>query len=340
MPMSVLSSRMASIAASAVCAAPTFKKRRHARVGLPHDGEVELHDGRQKDAVRRAVVKPVVGAQRMCERVHDAESRVGERASREHGRQGDGVGGFRVRGVVHVGSRVLADIGDRLKRQGFRPGIGAGRADRFDGVGQGVHHRARRDVGGKFGQKRRIDDGESREQRVVGQYRFDHQLLVRDDGTHGDLAARACRSGNGDERRAGFRGLSASVIVARHASVRDDGEGRLGGVHRAAAARGDEAVAPVLVEEIAGRDDAGVRGVRLGLIVELIVERPIFESLDDRVERPARCESRIGDEHRFRHPQALCFFSDVGDLSATEANAGAGCDFKRFHHEYTPSLLV
>ena len=55
---------------------------------------------------------------------------------------------------------------------------------------------------------------------------------------------------------------------------------------------------------------------------------------------PARCESRVGDEHGLRHPQALRFLSDVGGLSAAEANAGAGCDFKRFHHEYTPSLLV
>ena len=256
-----------------VRSAVTFRERRHARVGLPHDGEVELHDGRQEDAVRRAVVDAVVGAQRMSERVHDAESRVGERASREQGREGDGVGRLRIGRIVHVGSAVLPDIGDGLKRQGFRPGAGAGRADRFDGVGQGVHHRARRDVGGKFGQKRRVDDGESREQRVVGQDGFDHELLVRDDGAHGDLAARARRGGNGDERRARLRGLPAAVIITRRAAVRDDGEGRLGGVHRAAPARGDEAVAPAPVEEIAGRDDAGVGGVRLGLIVELIVDR-------------------------------------------------------------------
>ena len=42
----------------------------------------------------------------------------------------------------------------------------------------------------------------------------------------------------------------------------------------------------------------------------------------------------------FAIPRPFALFSDVGGLSAAEANAGAGCDFKRFHHEYTPSLLV
>ena len=165
---------------------------------------------------------------------------------------------------------------------------------------------------------------------------------VRDDGAHGDLAARARCRRDGDERRAGFRGLAAPVVVARHAAVRDDGQRRLGGVHRAAAARGDEAVAAVSRQR--NRAPRGCWCRKGSPRPDRRTESRYLKRLRGLscTESSAPLDASPGSVTNigFAIPRFFASSPILGGFPAAETDARAGCDLKRFHHEYTPSLLL
>ena len=158
------------------------------------------------------------------------------------------------------------------------------------------------------------------------------RFLIGNDCNERNFAARACGSGNGDERiEVVLQNLGTLQLSDVAVADRDRGSGTLRGVDDRTATERDEAIAPFLL--INGRHIIHYRKrrVRRHLIVES-EGKACFGQAMDRMVSDAECHKiRVGDHERFGHAHLNEDNGQLVERMFAADDAGRAVEFKSVH---------
>ena len=185
----------------------------------------------------------------------------------------------------------------------------------FDGVGESVHTRRSREALGHGAHHIGIDDGDDGDIVHVDADHLAVLFRVRDDVVDGDFRRGACRRGNGDDGHALIFGGSDALERADigEFGVGDDDADRLSGIHRGAAADGDDAVCTALLERFHARLHVLDRRVRLDLRIDLVSDARVFEDVGHLLGDAELQKVGVGADEALLKAPALDFRRDLLD---------------------------
>lgn len=158
------------------------------------------------------------------------------------------------------------------------------------------------------------------------------RFLIGDNRNERNFAARACGSGNGDERvEVVLQDLGTLQLSDVAVADRDRGGGTLRGVDDRTATERDEAIAPFLFVDGRYIVHYGKRRVRRYLVVESEGEARFGQAMDCVVRDAERHKIRVGYHERFGHAHL-----DEDDRQLVERmfaadDAGGAVKFKSVH---------
>ena len=226
---------------------------RDVRVALGRAHDAEAGDGRQQQRVAEAVGEVEVGADRAAHAVDERDARVRERGAGEGGAEHHGLACRLVVGVLDHAAHVRADQPRRLEREHVGEDGGLLGDVGLDRVGERVDADPRGQVRRRAHRQLVVRDGDAGHQVAVEHHHLHVALGVGDDRHARDLAPGAGRRRDRHERQAGARDLVVARVVAHVARVGEGHGGRLGRVHRAAAADRHDAVGLVVAQRLRAR---------------------------------------------------------------------------------------
>ena len=255
----------------------------------------------------------IQGGQAVCHGVHHAQAHVGEAHAGDVLAQGHAFPAFG--GVLHSAPQGLGDDlnGLQVEHIGKLPGALGDVA--LDGVGQGVHAGGGGEALGHGGHHVGVNNGHHGD--VVGVHADELPVLlhVGDDVVDGDLSGGAGGSGHCDDGQAGVLGgghAFQGADVGELGVGGDDADG-LGGVHRGAAANGDDAVSAGLLQSLHAVLDVLDGGVGLDLGVDVIGDAGPIQHVGDLLGNAELQQVGVGADQGFVQAAALHFPGDLLD---------------------------
>lgn len=191
-----------------------------------------------------------------------------------------------------------------MQRQQVAQRPRGGAREGLDRVGEGIEACRCREARWHAQGEQRVDEGGSGRKEDAAEPQLLVSCRVGHHGPEGDLAARASRGRDGDERGDGAldrsRLVEGEVVVGHLAAVREQDADGLRGVDDAAATDRDEHVAGLRGGEVAGGDDRAVAGVRLDGVEEGDGEAGGVEGVTDALDQAGLLDPRVGDHERAR----------------------------------------
>ena len=160
------------------------------------------------------------------------------------------------------------------------------------------------------------------------------RFFVGDDRNERNFTARACGSGNSDERvEVVLQDLGALQLSDVAIADRDRGSGALRGIDDRTAAERDEAIAPFLFVDSCYIVHHGERRVRRHLVVESEGKARFGQAMDCVVRDAERHKIRVGYHERFGHAHLDEDDGQLVERMFAADDAGWAVKFKSVHED-------
>mmetsp|Transcript_60256 Transcript_60256/g.161374 ORF Transcript_60256/g.161374 Transcript_60256/m.161374 type:complete len:434 (-) Transcript_60256:174-1475(-) len=284
-------------------------------------GIVRLHNG-EKHRIADAMGCVVEAPELVSHGVHVAQAGGVEGHAREELRVGHHVPGLHVFAVLHCLRQVGGDELHGVERVGVRDGVGRRAQVGLDGVRQRVHAGGRREALGHPNHEQWVVHRQRGSEAPVHEGHLHLPRVVGDDAEARHLRRCARRGVHRHHGQHGHGALVHALVVLDLPTVGGQHADGLGAVVRGAAAKGDDEVAVVFLEQLAAGIDLLYRGVWGAAVEDGVGHFGTVEHVREGLHRANLHKDRVGDD------EGVCF-AEVSHLidcahQSTLAEQGLG----------------
>lgn len=294
--------------------------------------EVEAHAVGKQDHHGLAMGDVADAAERMADRMHDAHHSVREAGACEQAAERERGAHIKVPWLFARAHEIFGDERDRLACQRIGNGVLLDGGIGLDRVGERVDARRGSELRRQRSGEQRVKESNVRHELIRSVGKLLVRFFIGDDRNERNFAARACGSGNGDERvEVVLQDLGALQLSDVAVADRDRGSGTLRGVDDRTATERDEAVAPFLFVDGCHIVHYGKRRVGRHLVVESEGKARFGQAMDRMVGDAERHEIRIGYHERFGHAHLNEDNGQLVERMFAADDAGRAVEFKSVH---------